>query len=123
VAQAPYVIEQPPRGAGARLSLWLRGRRLLLAALLALAEVVALIVWRPSVLLAVAAAAIVLVLAVMGATRLPRGVGRDLLWIVALAQGLVVVLPLVLTISLVAGLLVAALLLAALVVVALRLRV
>lgn len=123
MAQAPYVIEQRPRGAGARLSLWLRGRRLLVAGTAALVEVLALIVWRPSLVLATAAATIVLVLSVLGATRLRKGVVRDLLWIVALAQAMVVVLPLLLGLSLVAGLVTAAVLLVGLVAVALRLRV
>jgi hypothetical protein len=53
MAQAPYVIEQGPRGPGARLSLWLRGRRFLLAGILALAQVLAVVIFDPGFLLAV----------------------------------------------------------------------
>lgn len=123
MAQAPYVIEQRPQGAGARLTLWLRGRRLFIAASIALAEVVALLVWRPSLVLATALAMIVLVLAVLGATRVRKGALRSVLWILALAQGMVVALPLVLGLSVVAGLVTAAVLLVGLVAVALRMRV
>jgi len=122
VANPPYVIEQRPRGLGPRLSLWLRGRRFMLAGLLALAEVIALVIWRPSFLLASVVAFIVLVVAIAIAVRIPRGVARDLLWIVAIAEGMVVILPLALGLSVVLGLVVAVALLVALVALAIRFR-
>ena len=123
MAQAPYVIEQGPRGPGARLSLWLRGRRLLLAAVLALAQVLAVLIWEPSLVLASLLAFLVLVVAVTLAVRVRKGVLRDVLVIVAIAEGIVVILPLVLGLSVVLGLLVAVALLVALIALAIRFRV
>ena len=118
----PYVIEARADTARGRVRQWLRGRRLLLSGLLALAEVVAFIVWRPSALLMATVAVILLVVCVMGATRLRAGLLRDLLWIVAIAQGIVVVIPLVVGLSLVAGLIAAVVLIIGLVAVAARWR-
>jgi hypothetical protein len=123
MAQAPYVIEQGPRGPGARLSLWLRGRRFLLAAILALAQVLAVLIWDPSLVLASLLAFLVLVVAVALATRVRRGVLRDVLVIIAIAEGIVVILPLLLGLSVVLGLLVAVVLLVALIALAVRFRV
>ena len=64
-----------------------------------------------------------LVLCVAGATRVGPGILRDLLWIGAIAQGIVVIIPLVVGLSLVAGLLVAVVLIVGLVAVAARWRV
>jgi hypothetical protein len=61
--------------------------------------------------------------AVAIATRLPAGVLRDLRWIIAIAQGIVVVIPLVVGLSLVAALVVAIGLILALVVIAARWRI
>jgi len=119
----PLVIEARPETAGGRLRQWLRGRRVMLSGILALAEVVAFLVWRPSALLMGALAVAVLVVSVALATRLSAGILRDLLWIVAIAQGIVVVIPLVVGLSLVAALAVAIGLIVALVVVAARWRV
>lgn len=123
VMAEPYVIEQRPPGRSGRLSTWLRGRRLLLSAALALAELITLIVWGTNFLLAAAFSAVLLVLAVMVAMRLRKGALRDALWILALAQAMLVAVPLVLGFSLVAGLVVAVVLLVGLVIVAARLRV
>ncbi len=119
----PLVIDEPPRGVRGRTRAWLRGRRFLLAAVLALVEVVAVIVWRPSLLLAAAGAFIVLVLAVALATRIGPGLGRDLLWVVAGAQALVVVVPVVIGTSLFLGIILAAVLILGLVLIAFRMRV
>ena len=119
----PLVIEARPETAGGRLSQWLRGRRLMLSGILALAEVVAFLIWRPSAVLMGALAVALLVVSVALATRLPAGVLRDVLWIVAIAQSIVVVIPLVVGLSLVAALVVAIGLIVALVVVAARWRV
>jgi len=123
MAQAPYVIEQGPRGRGGRLSLWLRGRRFLLAGVLALAQVLAVIIFDPSLVLASLAAFLVLVVAIALAVRVRKGVLRDVLVIVAIAEAMVVVLPLVLGLSVVLGLLVAVALLVALIALAIRFKV
>jgi hypothetical protein len=119
----PLVIEVRPDSPGGRARQWLRGRRVMLAGILALAEVVAFLIWRPSAVLMGALAVALLIVCVALATRLPAGVFRDLLWIVAIAQGIVVVIPLVVGLSLVAALLVAIGLIAALVVIAARWRI
>jgi hypothetical protein len=119
----PLVIEARADTAAGRLRQWLRGRRVMLAGILALAEVVAFLVWRPSALLMGTLAVVLLVVCVAGATRLSDGLLRDVLWIVAIAQGIVVVIPLVVGLSLVAALAVAIGLIVALVLVAARWRV
>lgn len=118
----PLVIEARPATTVGRLRLWLRGRRLMLSVLLALAEVVAFIVWRPNALLMATLAVILLIFCVMGASRLRAGLLRDLLWIVAIAQGIVVAIPVAVGLSVVAGLLLAVVLIIALVAVAARSR-
>lgn len=116
------MIEATPPGFRERLSRRLRGRRLLLGGLIAAAEIIAVLVWRGSAILLAALALAVLVLAVAGAVRLRPGPLRDVLWIVAIAQGIVVVIPLVIGFSVVVALLVAVALIAALLAVALRPR-
>jgi hypothetical protein len=119
----PLVIEARPTTLRGRASLWLRGRRLLLAGLVALAEVVAFILWRPNAVLLAALAVALLVVSVWGATRVSAGLLRDVLWIVAIAQGIVVLIPLVVGLSVLAGLLVALVLIIGLILVAVRWRV
>lgn len=111
----------PPAGASGRARHWLRGRKLSLAAGLALAEVVAMLVFRPSTWVVSALVFIVLVIAVMGVTRMRPGLARDLLTVVAIAQGLVLLIPLVVGFSFILGLVAAAIVLALLVAAALRL--
>jgi hypothetical protein len=118
----PLIIDERPRGVGPRTSAWLRGRRFMLSGALALVELIAFMVWRPSTLLIVLLAALVLALSVAAAVRLRPGAVRDVLWIVALAQAYLVVVPLVIGFSLAIGLVLAAVLLVALVVVAFRYR-
>lgn len=89
---------------------------------LALAELVAFLVWRPGTLLIVLAAALVLALSVAVAVRLRPGAVRDMLWIVVLAQAYLVVVPLVIGFSLAIGLVLAVVLLVAFVAVAVRYR-
>ncbi len=117
------MIEARPETTAGRARQWLRGRRVMLSGILALAEVVAFLIWRPSAVLMGALAVAVLVVSVAVATRVSPGVFRDLLWIVAIAQAIVVVIPLVVGLSLVAALAVAIGLIVALVVVAARWRV
>jgi hypothetical protein len=119
----PLVIEARPPTLRGRASRWLRGRRILLAGLLALAEVVAFLVWRPNALLLVALAVALLVVSLWVATRVSPGLVRDVLWIVAIAQGIVVLIPLVVGLSVLAGLLVALVLIIGLILVAVRWRV
>jgi hypothetical protein len=123
VAEPPLIIEAGPISPADKLRRWLRGRRIMLSGVLALVEVLAFIIWRPSAALLAALAVALLVASVFGATRLRPGVLRDVLWIIAIAQGIVVVIPLVVTASLVAALAVGVLLIVALVVVAARWRV
>ncbi len=119
----PLIIEARPSSARERTRRWLRGRRFMLAGVLALVEVVAFIIWRPSAVLLATLAVAVLVLSVLSATRVGPGLLRDLLWIVAIAQAIVVVIPLVVGLSLVAGLIVAIVLIVALIGIAARWRV
>lgn len=123
MADAPYVIDERPRGAPAGSRSVLHGRRLVVAAGIALAEVVALIVLRPNLVLVSVLAFVVMVAAIWGALQVRRGLLRDALWVLGLSQGFVVILPIVLGIGVLAGLLLAAALLVALVVIAFRLRV
>ena len=119
----PLVIEARPTTLRGRASRWLRGRRVLLAGLVALVEVVAFILWRPSAVLLAALAVALLVVSAWLATRVPAGLLRDVLWIVAIAQGIVVLIPLVVGLSVLAGLLVALVLIVGLILVAVRWRV
>lgn len=123
MAEPPLIIDAGPVGPVDRARRWLRGRRIMLSGILALIEVLAFIIWRPSAVLMAALAVALLVASVFVATRLRPGLFRDLLWIVAIAQGIVVVIPLVVTASLVAALAVGVLLIVALVVAAARWRV
>jgi hypothetical protein len=111
----PLVIEARPPGFRERLSRRLRGGRLLFAGLLAAGEVIAVLVWGGSALLLAVLALAVLVAAVAIAVRLAPGPLRDTLWIVAIAQGIVVVIPLLVGLSVVVAILVAALVIVGLV--------
>lgn len=118
----PLTIDARPASGRERARRWLKGRRLMLSGLLALVEVVAFIVWRPSAFLLGAMALAILVVCVMGATRLRAGLARDLLWIGAIAQGIVVTIPLVVGVSLVAALATAIVVIVAFVLIAARWR-
>lgn len=119
----PLLIELEPPSSRERARRWLRGRRLMLSGILALVEVIAFLIWRPSAVLLATLAIAVLVVSVMGATRIGPGLARDLLWIVAIAQGIVVTIPLIVGVSLVAALLTAVVIIVALVAIAARWRV
>jgi hypothetical protein len=119
----PLVIEARAETPSGRARQWLRGRRVLLSGILALVEVIAFLVWRPSALLMGTLAVALLVVCVAGAMRLGPGLLRDVLWIVGIAQGIVVVIPLVVGLSLVTALVVGIGLIVALVVLAARWRV
>src|SRR5262249_14544099 len=113
----PLIIEAGPTSPKDRVRRWLRGRRIMLSGLLALVEVVAFLVWRPSALLLATLAVVLLVVFVFGATRVRPGLTRDLLWIGAIAQGIVVIIPAIVGLSLVAVLAVAVVLIVLLVLV------
>jgi hypothetical protein len=123
MAELPVIVEERPRGIGARAHAWFRGRRFLLAACLALAEVIAYLVLRPGAVLSVVAAALVMAVALGLALRRRPGALRDLLLVLGLAQTFVVVVPVVIGLSLAIGVLLALVILIALVVVAVRVRV
>jgi hypothetical protein len=120
--RVPVIIDEPPRTVSGKASAWLRGRRIMLAAGLALVEVLCFLIWRPGAIASTVVAALALVLAGMGITRTRPGLARDLLWIVAIAQALVVAIPLVVGVSLILGTLIVIAVLAAIVVLAFRLR-
>ncbi|MFN8110883.1 MAG: hypothetical protein U0Y82_13720 [Thermoleophilia bacterium] len=117
------VIDEPPRGMVPRLALWLRQRRLFLAACLALLEVAYIIFGHPGTLMMTVFALLLLVVAVLGMQRVPAGIPRDALMIVAIAQGLVVAVPLVIGLGVALGIVAGLALLVLLAVAAFRLRV
>jgi hypothetical protein len=119
----PLLIELEPPSSRERARRWLRGRRLMLSGILALVEVIGFLIWRPSAVLLATLAIALLVVSVMGATRLGPGLLRDVLWIVAIAQGIVVTIPLIVGVSLVAALVTALVIIVAFVAIAARWRV
>ncbi|MBJ7456541.1 MAG: hypothetical protein JHC74_10830 [Thermoleophilia bacterium] len=119
----PLLIELEPPSSRERARRWLRGRRLMLSGILALVEVIGFLIWRPSAVLLATLAIALLVVSVMGATRLAPGLLRDVLWIVAIAQGIVVTIPLIVGVSLVAALVTAIVIIVAFVAIAARWRV
>ena len=123
MAEPPLIIEAGPVSPADKARRWIRGRRIMLSGIIALVEVLAFIIWRPSAALLAALAIALLVVSVFAATRLRPGLLRDVMWIVAIAQGIVVIIPMVVTASLIAALAVGVLLIVALVVVAARWRV
>ena len=123
VSEPPLIIEAGPTSPVQKARHWLRSRRIMLSGILALVEVLAFIIWRPSAVLLATLSIALLIVSLLGATRLRPGFLRDILWIVAIAQGIVVVIPLVVGLSLIAALAVGVLLIVALVVVAARWRV
>lgn len=119
----PFTIEAGPTSAAERARRWLRDRRLMVSGVVALVEVIAFLIWRPSALLLAMLAIALLVVCVMGATRIGPGLLRDVLWVVAIAQGIVVMIPLVVGVSLVAALVTAIAILVAFIAIAARWRV
>ncbi|MCC6832622.1 MAG: hypothetical protein IT200_14865 [Thermoleophilia bacterium] len=117
------IIDEPPRGTRAKAQAWLRGRRFTAAAVLALAEIVYMLVARPGTLAMAALAFVLLVLSVMGITRLGPGLVRDALMVVAIAQALVLVMPFAIGLGFAVGVISAVALLALLVLAAFRLRI
>lgn len=96
VPEFQMVIDEEPPRHGTRWHEALIGRRLLLAIVLAAAEAVLLLVWRPAFLWVLLGAAVLLALAVGLLSRVPAGVGRDALLIVGGAQAIIIGVPLAL---------------------------
>lgn len=117
------LIEARPPGFRRRLGERIRARRVMLGAILALVEVVGILLWRGSALLLAVLALAILVAALAVAVRLRPGPLRDVLWIVAIAQSVIVVIPFVIGASFVAAILVGVLLIVGLILVAARVRI
>lgn len=94
VSEFQLVIDEEPRGRGAKWHRALLGRRLLFAVLLAAAEAVVLLVFRPSLLWVILGGAIVLAACAGLLGRVPPGLGRDALIIVGGAQAILIAIPL-----------------------------
>ncbi|MEQ8834862.1 MAG: hypothetical protein RIB67_10540 [Miltoncostaeaceae bacterium] len=117
------LIEANPPGFRRRLGDRIRGRRLMLGGILALVEVVGILIWRGSALLLAVLALAALVAAIAIAVRLRPGPLRDIMWIIAIAQSVIVVIPFVVGASFIAAILVGLLLIVGLIAVAARWRV
>ncbi len=116
-------IEERPISREGRAQQWLRGRRVMFAGILAAAEVLGYVVARPNRWLAMLAVVALLAGCYSLAKRVPAGLGRDLLWIVAFAQiGLIAVPILVGVVQVMVAALVAIALIVLIVAVALRFR-
>ncbi len=122
MTEIPLVIEERPKGVKGWFRQLLKGRRLLLAGILALLEVIAIIIWRPGVLIAVIGAILVLSLAVIVAIRIKPGFWRDVLWIVAGAQAMIVTPIVLVGASLLLGILIAGVLIVGIIALALRMK-
>lgn len=118
-----HIIDEPPRGPRAKTQAWLRGRRFSAAALLALAEILYVLIARPGTFVIAALAFVLLVLSVMGISRLGPGLLRDALMVVAIAQALVLVMPFAIGLGFAVGVISAVVLLVLLVLAAFRLRI
>lgn len=116
------IVEEEPPGQGARWHGALVGRRLLLAVMLAAAEAVLLLLWRPAFLWVLLGAAVLLALSVGLLSRVPPGLGRDALLIVGGAQAIVIGIPLVLGFGVLVAVILAIMLIAGLVFVAVAKR-
>lgn len=94
VTDVPLVIDEQPAGRNGRWHRALLGRRLLFAVLLAAAEAILLLVFRPSLLWVVLGGAVVLAACAGLLGRVAPGLGRDLLMIVGGAQAILIAIPL-----------------------------
>lgn len=103
----PLIVDGPPTTRRERMRAGVRRRIVPAAAVLALVEVVAFLIWRPSFWLVSIFAFLLMIVAFMAWARLKPGVLRDLVLIVAIAQGLVTVLPLAIGLSVFAGIILA----------------
>lgn len=123
--QQPIIIEHHARGTGPGTgggpTNFLRRRRWSIAAVIALAEMLYVIVGRPTWFVASLVALLVLVLAVLGIRHLHPGIFRDALMIIAISQGMVLVIPIAITASFALGLLLAVLVIIGVAILAFRL--
>ncbi len=117
-------IDDPSRpGAARRGGGWLRGRRLLVASGLAVAEVIVYLVADPSRWVAIVLVGALLAACIAGSGRMRPGTGRDVVLVVGLAQAMVIALPILVGIvTLVVAALVVLALIALFVVIGLRFR-
>lgn len=101
------VITQPPPGAHDRARFVLRSRRWAIAAALAAAEVLYVVVAGPGLLVASMVAFLVLVGAAFAISHTGPGLVRDALTVVAIAQAMMLLVPIMLGFSIALGLVIA----------------
>jgi FtsH-binding integral membrane protein len=116
-------IEDPSGVPGRNGPSWLQGRRLMIAAGIAVAEVVIYLLLDPSRWLGILIVGAILAACIAVSGRMRPGVGRDLVLVAGLAQAMVIALPvLVGFVTLVLAAVVVLLVIAAFVVIGLRFR-
>lgn len=116
-------IEDPSGVPGRNRPSWLQGRRLMIAAGIAVAEVVIYLLLDPSRWLGILIVGAILAACIAVSGRMRPGVGRDLVLVAGLAQAMVIALPvLVGFVTLVLAAVVVLLVIAAFVVIGLRFR-
>ncbi len=86
-------LEEKPTGPKARARGWLRGRRLVIAGGLALAEVFVYLLSEPNRWFSIILVGAVLAAAIASMPRVKAGLFRDVLLVIALAQAIVLALP------------------------------
>ena len=102
---------------------WLQGRRLMIAAGIAVAEVVIYLLFDPSRWLGILLVGAILAACIAWSGRMKPGVGRDLVLVAGLAQAMVIALPvLVGFVTLLVAAFLVILIIAVFVVIGLRLR-
>ncbi len=89
-------LDGPSQPPGRPQRSWIQSRRLVIAGGLAIAEVVAYLVMDPSRWLAIVVVGALLAVCIALSGRLKPGFGRDLVLIAALAQAMLVALPILL---------------------------
>jgi hypothetical protein len=92
MSQKVITIEEP-RGPRERARGWLQGRRIVISGGLALAEVFFYLLIDPGRWLSIIIVGAVLAGAIAWMPRVKRGFGRDVLLVIALAQAIVLALP------------------------------
>jgi phosphatidylserine synthase len=126
VDQHPVITIDEPSSSGRRPQPgggWLHGRRILLAGVLALAEIVAYLIVEPNRWFAVALVGVVLAAAIAVSGRIPAGQPRDIVLVVGLAQAMVIALPILVgVVTLVIATITVLLLIAVFVLIGLRFR-
>lgn len=118
MSEFQLVIDEQPPGRGGRWHQALLGRRLLFAVLLAAAEAIIMLVFRPSLVWVILGGAIVLAACAGLLGRVGPGLGRDALVIVGGAQAILIAIPLVIGFGILVAVVVGIMLIAGLVFVA-----